>query len=195
MLCWQSNADLSGSAAICCLVAFLLDCILMPFMFPLTWGMCVQHSPPEPICACRPQYSLRHLGFAVCDGMMTVPLPVLTIRNWSAQVGNTPSNKKFCLRCIDLSGLRTCTCYRAPLQFNDIWDLPPDDMVDGLSKRFRPIWQQQQERRGGPSLVSSRSIRTLAAYCYARVEPHGTLNTSFNSLRKVQAFLTSPVFA
>ncbi|KAL3160420.1 hypothetical protein ABBQ32_010743 [Trebouxia sp. C0010 RCD-2024] len=45
--------------------------------------------------------------------------------------------------------------YRAPLQFEDIWDLPPDDRVDVLAKRFRPIWKEQLERRGGPSLTSA----------------------------------------
>lgn len=44
---------------------------------------------------------------------------------------------------------------RAPLQFEDIWDLPPDDRVDVLAKRFRPIWKEQLGRRGGPSLVST----------------------------------------
>ena len=45
---------------------------------------------------------------------------------------------------------------RSPLQFEDIWDLPPDDQVDRLSATFRPIWQEQLHRREGPSLVSSR---------------------------------------
>ena len=34
---------------------------------------------------------------------------------------------------------------RAPLQFDDIWDLLPDNHVDVLAKRFRPIWKKQLE--------------------------------------------------
>ena len=54
-----------------------------------------------------------------------------------------------------------CWVCRAPLQFEDIWELPPDDRVDQLAKRFRPIWQEQLERRGGPSLV--RPLHSLSA--------------------------------
>ena len=50
---------------------------------------------------------------------------------------------------------------RSPLQFEDIWDLPPDDQVDRLSATFRPIWQEQLHRHSAPSLVSSR--RMMAA--------------------------------
>ena len=42
---------------------------------------------------------------------------------------------------------------RAPLQFEDIWELPSDDKVGHLANRFRPIWKEQLARRGGPSLV------------------------------------------
>lgn len=54
----------------------------------------------------------------------------------------------FCIPSLNPEGL----C-RAPLQFEDIWELPPDDRVGHLAGRFRPIWQEQLKRRDGPSLV------------------------------------------
>lgn len=53
------------------------------------------------------------------------------------------------MKCPEAS-LLTC---RAPLQLADIWELPPDDRVGHLAGRFRPVWADEQQRRGGPSLV------------------------------------------
>ena len=43
---------------------------------------------------------------------------------------------------------------RAPLQFEDIWQLPPDDKVASVSIRFEKAWDEELQKRGNPSLVS-----------------------------------------
>ena len=42
---------------------------------------------------------------------------------------------------------------RRPLQFEDIWELPPDDRVSKVSSDFEQVWQEELSRPEGPSLV------------------------------------------
>jgi len=42
--------------------------------------------------------------------------------------------------------------FRKPLQFEDMWKLPPQDRVANLAKRFEDIWGKEQQK-AKPSLV------------------------------------------
>ena len=46
---------------------------------------------------------------------------------------------------------------RAPLQFEDVWQLPPGDSMSTLAGPFGQHWKDESTRRGGPSLVGSIS--------------------------------------
>ena len=43
--------------------------------------------------------------------------------------------------------------YRKPLQFEDMWRLPPQDRVANLAQRFETVWEKEQQK-AKPSLVS-----------------------------------------
>ncbi len=41
---------------------------------------------------------------------------------------------------------------RKPLQFEDMWRLPPQDRVANLAQRFETVWDKEQQK-AKPSLV------------------------------------------
>jgi hypothetical protein len=46
--------------------------------------------------------------------------------------------------------------YRKPLQFEDMWKLPPQDRVENLAQNFERAWQKELTKKN-PSLVSFQS--------------------------------------
>lgn len=49
--------------------------------------------------------------------------------------------------------------FRKPLQFEDMWRLPPQDRVANLAQRFETVWDKEQQK-AKPSLV--RPLPSLA---------------------------------
>ena len=47
------------------------------------------------------------------------------------------------------AGVSLC---RKPLQFEDMWRLPPQDRVANLAQRFETVWEKEQQK-AKPSLV------------------------------------------
>ena len=47
--------------------------------------------------------------------------------------------------------------YRKPLQFEDMWRLPPQDRVANLAQRFETVWDKEQQK-AKPSLVCCYQI-------------------------------------
>ena len=47
---------------------------------------------------------------------------------------------------------------RKPLQFEDMWRLPPQDRVANLAQRFETVWDKEQQK-AKPSLVCHSSRR------------------------------------
>ncbi|KAK9802963.1 hypothetical protein WJX72_012534 [[Myrmecia] bisecta] len=43
--------------------------------------------------------------------------------------------------------------YKQPLQFDNIWDLPPDDRVESVAAKFERFWDQEKQKGEGASLT------------------------------------------
>ena len=46
---------------------------------------------------------------------------------------------------------------RKPLQFEDMWKLPPQDRVANLAERFENVWEKEQQK-AKPSLVCHHTL-------------------------------------
>ena len=46
---------------------------------------------------------------------------------------------------------------RKPLQFEDMWKLPPQDRVANLAERFEDVWAKEQQK-AKPSLVCDHTL-------------------------------------